>query len=120
MRAPPTVKELLAMLDEIFPEFFEPRTQQKSLKDMTESDFNAVHDFGQPVGTKPYAVPKELESLTDAEIQMAITKAVKEKRLYWLWYSLDDCGSYTIPVTSTVHYQFARVIETALKEKNHD
>ena len=118
MRAPPTVKELLAMLDEIFPEFFEPRTQQKSLKDMTEADFDAVYDFGQPVGTKLYAAPKEIESLTDAEIHMAITKAVKEKRLHWLGYSLDDCGSYTIPVLSSAHYQLARVIETALKEKN--
>ena len=56
------------------------------------------------------AQPVQPAPLTDAEIQTAITVAVKAGKLSWLGFDMDSEGKFTIPVLSPYHYQLARVI----------
>lgn len=49
-------------------------------------------------------------AVSDAEIEAAATKAVRERRLSWLGFKKDDQGEYTIPALSPSDYQFARAI----------
>jgi len=56
------------------------------------------------------AQPVQPAPLTDADIQTAITSAVKAGELSWLGFDVDADGRFTIPVVSTCHYQLARAI----------
>lgn len=51
--------------------------------------------------------------LSDADIEAA----AKTKGVSWAGFSKDASGSYTIPVLSPYHYQFARAIEQAVMAK---
>ena len=48
--------------------------------------------------------------VSDTDIEAAITKAVRERRLSWVGFKKDDQGTYNTPVLSPSDYQAARAI----------
>ena len=69
----------------------------------------AIQSMAEEIA-KLKAQPVQPAPLTDAEIQTAITVAVKVGNLSWLGFDMDPEGKFTIPVLSPYHYQLARVI----------
>ena len=106
MKAPPTVKELLTMLYESFPELFEVQPEQEPVA--TVQCIRGVTigylDVMQPVGTRLYTTPPKRQwvGLTDGKID-AVTNA------QW-------GGMSGQPLAA--HRAYARAIEANVKEKN--
>lgn len=56
--------------------------------------------------------PKQ-KPLTDEQIQDAVAKAVRERKLSWLGFKKDNRGEYTVPVLSDSDLQLFRTAERA-------
>jgi hypothetical protein len=62
------------------------------------------------------ALAAEPQPLTDAQIESAITRAVKSGETPWMGFVKDADGEYTLPSINRQHMGIARAIERAIRE----